>query len=95
MDRDENDDLELTINTTKFNLSKYENSIQNTYVGSEIQQFDSCIVLSHFKGHGSAGFGGAVKQLSIGFASRAGKAYKPNRLHYFNGNCCFGCCELF
>ena len=37
MDRDENDDLELTIiNTTKFNLSKYENSIQNTYVGSEI-----------------------------------------------------------
>ena len=36
MDRDENDDLELTINTTKFNLSKYENSIQNTYVSSEI-----------------------------------------------------------
>ena len=36
MDRDENDDLELTINTTKINLSKYENSIQNTYVGSEI-----------------------------------------------------------
>ena len=31
--------------------------------------------MSHFKGHGSAGFGGAMKQLSIGFASRAGKAY--------------------
>ena len=43
-------------------------------VGGHLDDFDSCIVLSHFKGHGAGGFGGALKQLSIGFASTAGKA---------------------
>jgi len=50
--------------------------IKETYVGKHIQNYDSCLVLSHFKGHGSGGFGGALKQLSIGFGSSAGKAYQ-------------------
>lgn len=44
-------------------------------VGSHYQNYDSCIVLSHFKGHAMAGFGGAVKNISIGFASASGKSY--------------------
>jgi uncharacterized Fe-S center protein len=40
-----------------------------------IQDFDSILVLSHFKGHSWGGFGGALKQLSIGFASKAGKLW--------------------
>ena len=38
-----------------------------------MKNYDSCLVLSHFKGHGSGGYGGALKQLSIGFGSTAGK----------------------
>ena len=40
-----------------------------------LKDFDSCIILSHFKGHPIKGFGGALKQLSIGFASKAGKEW--------------------
>ena len=43
-------------------------------VGSHYQNYDSVIVLSHFKGHSMAGFGGAVKNISIGFASSSGKS---------------------
>ena len=49
--------------------------IQKTFVGKDIQNYDSVLVLSHFKGHPMGGFGGALKQLSIGFASSAGKGY--------------------
>ena len=49
-------------------------NISNNIVGSHLRDFDSCLVLAHFKGHAMGGFGGALKQLSIGFASRAGKA---------------------
>ena len=49
--------------------------IQKNYVGKNITQYDSCLVLSHFKGHPMGGFGGALKQLSIGFASAYGKKY--------------------
>ena len=49
--------------------------LKKNYVGSHIKNYDSCLVLSHFKGHPMGGFGGALKQLSIGFASRRGKAY--------------------
>jgi uncharacterized Fe-S center protein len=42
-------------------------------LGSLIKQLDSCIVVSHVKGHSSAGFGGAIKNISMGFASRSGK----------------------
>ena len=49
--------------------------IKKNYVGKGIAAYDSALVLSHFKGHPMGGFGGALKQLSIGFASSFGKAY--------------------
>ena len=51
------------------------NRIQQNYVGKYIANYDGTLVLSHFKGHPSGGFGGALKQLSIGFASSYGKKY--------------------
>lgn len=49
--------------------------IKENYVGKNISNYDSMLVLSHFKGHPMGGFGGAIKQLSIGCASSFGKAY--------------------
>ena len=49
--------------------------LKENYVGSHINNYDSVLVLSHFKGHPMGGFGGALKQLSIGFASRMGKTW--------------------
>ena len=49
--------------------------IKKNYVGKNIDKYDSMLVLSHFKGHPMGGFGGALKQLSIGCASSYGKAY--------------------
>lgn len=51
------------------------NNIKENYVGKNISNYDSVLVLSHFKGHPMGGYGGAIKQLSIGFASSYGKAY--------------------
>jgi len=48
--------------------------LKKDYVGKNILNYDSCIVLSHFKGHPGGGFGGALKQLSIGFGSSVGKS---------------------
>lgn len=49
--------------------------IKKNYVGKDIVNYDSLLVLSHFKGHPMGGYGGALKQLSIGCASSFGKAY--------------------
>lgn len=49
--------------------------IDKNYVGKNIKNYDSMLVLSHFKGHPMGGYGGALKQLSIGVASSAGKTY--------------------
>lgn len=49
--------------------------IRNNYVGKNLANYDSMLVLSHFKGHPMGGYGGALKQLSIGIASSYGKAY--------------------
>lgn len=49
--------------------------IQKNYVGKHLADYDSMLVLSHFKGHPMGGYGGALKQLSIGVASSFGKAY--------------------
>ena len=49
--------------------------IKKNYVGKDLANYDSMLVLSHFKGHAMGGFGGALKQLSIGCASSYGKAY--------------------
>ena len=63
----EGPDLELAIPQGK--------RIHKNYVGKDIQNYGSCLVLSHFKGHPMGGYGGALKQLSIGFASSYGKKY--------------------
>ena len=63
----EGPDLELDIKGGKV--------IQKNYVGKNIENYDSMLVLSHFKGHPMGGYGGALKQLSIGVASSYGKAY--------------------
>lgn len=63
----EGDDLELAIpNGLK---------IKKNFVGKTLANYDSLLVLSHFKGHPMGGYGGAIKQLSIGIASSTGKAY--------------------
>lgn len=64
---EEGPDLEL-------NIKKYT-TINKNYVGKNISKYDSMLVLSHFKGHPMGGYGGAIKQLSIGLASSYGKAY--------------------
>ena len=66
MDENENNDYKLNV--------KNHHNISENIVGEHLKDFDSCLVLAHFKGHTMGGFGGAMKQLSIGFASRAGKA---------------------
>ena len=50
-------------------------AIKKNYVGKNIKNFDSALVIAHFKGHAFGGYGGALKQLSIGFASTRGKTY--------------------
>lgn len=49
--------------------------IDRNYVGANMADYDSMLVLSHFKGHPMGGFGGALKNISIGLASSHGKAY--------------------
>ena len=49
--------------------------IKENYVGRNIEKYDSMLVLSHFKGHPMGGYGGALKQLSIGVASSEGKSW--------------------
>ena len=67
MDENPSDDIELTV--------KNPQMIEKNYVGGRLKEYDSIVVLSHFKGHQMGGFGGALKQLSIGFASQKGKTY--------------------
>ncbi len=67
----EGPDLELAVPNGR--------SIQKNFVGKDIANYDSMLVLSHFKGHPMGGFGGALKQLSIGCASSYGKALYPRR----------------
>ena len=49
--------------------------LKEDFVGKHLANYDSLLVLSHFKGHPMGGFGGALKQLSIGCASSEGKAW--------------------
>ena len=63
----EGPDLELPLPNGK--------RIRKNFVGKDMANYDSMLVLSHFKGHPMGGFGGALKQLSIGCASSYGKAY--------------------
>ena len=65
----EGPDLELPIPNGKV--------IKKNFVGKHLANYDAMLVLSHFKGHPMGGYGGALKQLSIGVASSHGKAYIP------------------
>lgn len=49
--------------------------LKENYVGKNLANYDSMLVLSHFKGHQMGGFGGALKNMSIGIASSGGKAW--------------------
>ncbi len=49
-------------------------NLEENYVGSHFENYDYYVVLSHFKGHAMAGYGGAIKNISIGIASSEGKA---------------------
>ena len=51
------------------------NRLSVDYVGGHFANYDSFLVLSHFKGHAMAGFGGAIKNISIGFGSQEGKVW--------------------
>lgn len=64
---DEDGQIELEI--------PHGNFIKKNYVGKNMVNYDSMLVLSHFKGHPMGGFGGALKNISIGIASSYGKAY--------------------
>jgi uncharacterized Fe-S center protein len=64
---DAKEDIEIDIPNGKV--------IQKNYLGKDIENYDSMLVLSHFKGHPMGGYGGALKQLSIGCASSAGKSW--------------------
>jgi uncharacterized Fe-S center protein len=65
---DENDSMELGV-ATGDTLSGVN------YVGANFANYDSMLVLSHFKGHGMAGMGGAIKNISIGLGSSMGKVW--------------------
>ena len=67
MDENPEDDFNLTV--------KDPLAISENIVGGHLRDFNSCIVLAHWKGHPMGGFGGALKQLSIGFASQRGKTW--------------------
>ena len=62
---EEGPDMELDVPNGKV--------LKKNYVGKDLANYDSLLVLSHFKGHAMGGYGGALKQLSIGCASSAGK----------------------
>lgn len=64
---DEFEDMEITL--------PYGKVIKKNYLGKNITKYDSMLVISHFKGHPIGGYGGALKQLSIGCASTRGKCY--------------------
>lgn len=64
---DEKEDMELAVPGGKV--------IQKNFVGANLKNYDSLLVLTHFKGHPMGGFGGSLKNISIGLASSRGKQY--------------------
>ena len=72
----EGPDLELDIPNGKV--------LKKNYVGKNLANYDSMLVLSHFKGHAMGGYGGALKQLSIGCASSVGKTLIHDQKELFN-----------
>jgi len=65
--------------------------IDNCKIGKGIKKYDSLIVLSHFKGHALAGFGGAIKNVGMGLGSRAGKLHMHSSVKPHISSNCKGC----
>jgi len=91
------DDLEIIIadgdndhpyNEIEVNLKNFK----HCKIGTKYADYDSYIVLSHFKGHVLAGHGGAIKQLGMGFAARGGKLHQHSTsIPIINENGCISC----
>lgn len=60
-------------------------------IGKKYSEYNNYIILAHFKGHGIAGFGGAIKQLAMGFASRAGKLQQHSNIVPIINDKCISC----
>ncbi len=65
--------------------------INKCKIGAGIEKYDSLVVISHFKGHIAAGFGGAIKNVGMGLGSRAGKLEMHAGIHPIIGPSCTGC----
>jgi uncharacterized Fe-S center protein len=65
--------------------------LKQVSIGQDIYQADSMVVLSHFKGHMIAGFGGAIKNLAMGCASNGGKREQHSARVAVDGDKCVGC----
>jgi uncharacterized Fe-S center protein len=65
---------------------------ERCYLGKGLEKYKSLLVISHFKGHGGSGFGGALKNIGMGLASRRGKlAIHSSIQHSVNQKKCTGC----
>lgn len=61
-------------------------------IGAKYSDYDNYFIVSHFKGHAMAGFGGAIKQLAMGFASRGGKLHQHSgSIPVINEDVCVSC----
>ncbi len=80
---DENMYNEIEVNLKNFKSCK---------IGDKYKNYENFIIISHFKGHGMAGFGGAIKQLAMGFASRGGKLHQhSDSVPVIDSNACISC----
>lgn len=75
-------EIEIEINLKHF---------KNAKIAGDIEKSDSMVVLSHFKGHGMSGFGGAIKNLAMGCASPAGKLEQHECAKPIISDQCTGC----
>jgi uncharacterized Fe-S center protein len=75
-------------------LNVKDGVVKSAKVGGGIKNYDSMIVISHFKGHEMAGFGGAIKNLGMGLGSRAGKLHMHGDVKlWIKKEKCIGCRE--
>ncbi len=80
---DENMYNEIEVNLKNFKSCK---------IGAKFKDYNNYMIVSHFKGHGMAGFGGAIKQLAMGFASRGGKLHQHSEsVPVIDENTCISC----
>ena len=81
-------DLDSPYNEVEINKKHFS----KCKIGKRFEEFDGFMVLAHFKGHGLAGFGGAIKQLGMGFASRGGKlAQHSDNVPFVAKDKCISC----